>query len=72
MGITEVVSPISRKGSKAGSPNLAVSPGAKSNPSRASGDSVPGPSGTPTSVRSHSEEKGPAETKVVGPEDDWR
>jgi hypothetical protein len=69
MGITEVVSPISRKGSKAGSPDLGLSPGAKSNPSRVSGDSVPG-QGTSGAmpVRSHSETEG-AKTKVVGPED---
>ena len=37
---TENISPVTRKGSKVGS-NQSVNPGAKSNPSRARGDSVP-------------------------------
>jgi hypothetical protein len=69
MGISEVCSPISRKGSKAGSDNLPLSPGARSNPSRAT-DSVPNqPRNTASPVKSHSEEPGGSEVKVVGPDE---
>jgi hypothetical protein len=63
----EVCSPVSCKGSKVGSGPLGLSPGARSNPSRAEGprfDSVPPqPAHARTSVGA---EEG-ATTKIVGP-----
>ena len=65
----EVCSPITRKGSKAGS-NRPMSPGARSNPSRAEGprfDSVPA---QPPHASRHSEPPIPSSaTTVVGPEE---
>ena len=67
MGISDVVSPISRKGSKAESPNLGLSPGARSDPGRVGGpkfDSVP-PQPMHRGTSAHHEQGGV--TKVVGP-----
>lgn len=65
MAIREVCSPISRKGSGSGQP---MSPGARSNPSRAA-DSVPSqPKNSASPVKAHSSDE-PAEIKVTGPED---
>jgi hypothetical protein len=70
MGETEVCSPISRKGSKAGSSNLPLSPGARSNPSRAA-DSIPNqPKNTASPVKSHSSEEPEGEVKITGPGDE--
>jgi hypothetical protein len=61
----EVISPITRKGSKAGS-NQPLSPGARSDPGRV--DSVPlqQPSQAPAVSRNS---EGQAETRIIGPED---
>jgi hypothetical protein len=40
---TEVVSPVTRKGSKVGSPNLGLSPGARSMPGARRDSTVPQP-----------------------------
>ena len=67
MGITEVCSPVSRKGSKVGS-GQPLSPGARSHPNHAA-DSVPTqPKHGASPVKSHSEGDLPASTKVEGPE----
>ena len=67
MAECEVVSPVTRKGSKVGSgPQL--SPGAKSNPSRGAGpqtDSVPP---QPSHTSRHSEEPS-GSMEVIGPEE---
>jgi hypothetical protein len=67
MGIIENCSPVSRKGSKVGS-GQPMSPGAKSNPSRADArrpDSVPA---QPSNARvSLGEEGQGAEVTVIGP-----
>jgi hypothetical protein len=66
MAEQEVVSTVTRKGSKVGS-GQPMSPGAKSSPSRSSGpqtDSVPS---QPAHTSRHSEE--PGTTTIVGPED---
>ena len=62
---TEVVSPVTRKGSKVSGNIPGSSPGAFSNPSRGGGDSVP--SGGAASRHSAAPE--PAEVKIIGPED---
>jgi len=70
MGISEVVSPISRKGSKVGS-GQPLSPGARSAPGQR-GDSVPPQPthGTTRHVAPHAEPPfSGATTTVVGPED---
>jgi hypothetical protein len=75
MGISEVCSPVSRKGSKVGS-GQSLSPGARSNPSRADGtrfDSVP-PRPSHARVSLSSDVQEPAEVTIVGPgpEEDHR
>jgi hypothetical protein len=65
----EVCSPVSRKGSKVGSGPLGLSPGARSNPSRASErlDSVPA---QPTHARTSLGAEPPGGTlEVVGPKE---
>jgi len=71
MGITDICSPVTRKGSKVGS-GQPLSPGARSSPSRAEGprfDSVPPqPSHGRTSI--HQEQPIPGSTPVtIGPEE---
>ena len=70
MGIADVCSPVTRKGSKVGS-NQPLGPGARSNPSRGDSqkfDSVPPqPSHVRVSLSSDPEEG--AQVTVVGPED---
>jgi hypothetical protein len=69
MPIKDVVSPVTRPGSKVGS-NQPMSPGAKSNPSRPDAlrpDSVP-PQPQHHARSTHSEEGQGAQTTVVGPE----
>jgi hypothetical protein len=69
MGISEVVSPVTRGGSKVSGNIPGSSPGATSNPSRAGGvrfDSVPPqPSHARVSLSSNAQE--PAEVTIVGP-----
>jgi hypothetical protein len=63
---TEVVSPVTRKGSKVGS-NQPLSPGARSSPSRGvSADSIPAQNPHGGASRHSTEE--PSTTKIVGPE----
>jgi len=67
MGVSEVVSPISRKGSKVGS-GQPLSPGARSNPGRsdqAASAAPPQPSQAKVSL---GEERTGASVTVVGPE----
>ena len=69
MPIKDVVSPVTRKGSRVGS-NPPLSPGARSNPSRAGGprfDSVPAQP-THGRISNHGEEPEGAQATVVGPE----
>jgi hypothetical protein len=68
MSISEVVSPVTRKGSKVAS-GQPLGPGARSNPSRGdSRDSVPSqPSHAAARMSRNSDE--PSEVKVTGPED---
>jgi hypothetical protein len=63
MGISEVNSPVQRKGSKVGS-SQPLSPGARSNPSRGERIDVVPPQPTHGRV-SHGEEGGT--TRIVGP-----
>ena len=71
MGITEVCSPVSRKGSKVGS-GQPLSPGARSDPGRVEGprfDSVP-PQPSHARASMHQEDPIPGSTPVtIGPED---
>jgi hypothetical protein len=67
MPITEVLSPVSRKGSKVGS-NPPLSPGARSDPGRATTDRVPAQPSHETTSR-HSEEPA-ASLQVTGPPED--
>jgi len=68
MGISDICSPVTRRGSKVGS-GQSKSPGAFSNPSRGVGaqfDSVPAqPSHAHVSLSSNAQE--PAEVTIVGP-----
>jgi hypothetical protein len=65
----EICSPISRKGSKVDS-GQPMSPGARSNPSRASSDSVPAqPSQTASPICAHSEDFKPTMTSTGRTED---
>ncbi len=66
-GETEVQSPISRRGSAAGS-DQPLSPGARSNPSRR-GDVCRDQMAEPAPRATRHSEPEPAQTKVVGPED---
>ena len=70
MPIKDVVSPVSRKGSKVGS-DQPLSPGAKSNPSRRDAlrpdSALPQPSSARVSLSSDPEEG--AKVTVVGPEE---
>jgi hypothetical protein len=67
MGISDVCSPVTRKGSKVGS-NQPKSPGAFSNSSRAGGARFDGVRPQPSHARvSLSEEGQPAEVTIVGP-----
>jgi hypothetical protein len=65
---TEVVSPVTRKGSKVGGNIPGSSPGAFSNPSRGGGDLVPPQPVHGTTAR-HAEESKGGEVKITGPED---
>jgi len=65
---TEVVSPVTRKGSKVIGNIPGFSPGAFSNPSRGGGDSVPAQPSRGAASR-HSAAPEPAEVKIIGPED---
>ena len=69
MGISEISSPVSRKGSKLSGNIPGSSPGAKSNPSRAraTADSIPHQS-PHARVSLHSDPEKGAEVTVVGPE----
>jgi len=74
MGISDVISPVSRKGSKVGSVSgQPLSPGARSDPGR--GDQTEAPSVQPEPQRrdrvaSHQEQPIPASSPVViGPEE---
>lgn len=70
MAEQEVMSPVTRKGSKVGS-NQILSPGAKSSPSRGAGpqiDSVPPQPSSSTSRHSEPEPSGSME--VIGPSED--
>jgi hypothetical protein len=64
----EVISPVSRKGSKVGSIHRAESPGARAMPGRGDQSETPQPEPQRPSDRFHDTE--PAELRIHGPEDD--
>ena len=66
MGITDVCSPITRKGSKAAGWGSSLSPGARSAPGRGTADSVPPQPQHRGST--HSEPEG-GQIRTSGPED---
>ena len=71
MAECEVVSPVTRKGSKVGS-GQPMSPGARSSPSRSTGPSADSVPPQPSNVTSRHSEEPPlssATTTVVGPEE---
>lgn len=69
MAEQEVLSPVTRKGSKVGS-GQPMSPGAQSSPSRGSGVTVDSLPPQPSRVSRHQEDPLPAATTtVIGPED---
>jgi hypothetical protein len=64
----DVCSPVSIKGSRVGS-GAPTSPGARTNPSRASTDSVPGPKQQLEADARRSKKPAPASAKLFGPEE---
>ena len=69
MAEQEVISPVTRKGSRVGS-NQTLSPGAKSSPSRGAGPQVDSVPPQPSSGTSRHSEEPSGSMEVIGPSED--